>query len=220
MATAAVAVGTLLLGLVVGFFLGRATDADSTATPPPLTSPSRSTTIPPGDTIAPFPTTPPTSGGQPTDPGSGEDQLPATTLGTREAPIPVGQTWVLGSFELTVLDAELDATETLVDHDARNEPTGDGTHPVLVRLRITFTEDDQLADPSIFEFFVEDGSGEQWLGRDAQCGIVPDDLRFTPFLGSGESVEANLCFTVDDAAADPLLLGTDRLLDAVYFALG
>lgn len=209
----AIALATLLLGVVVGFFIGRAADdaTESATASTPLTSPSTApTSRPPGDTIAPNPTSP-TS---PTESTLPQVDIAPSTVGSIDDPIPLGQTYVLGLFEITVLDADHDATATL---GAANAPSAGSDH-LLVEIRIRFT-DNGVARAGSVPFFVTDGT-TKWTDLDNTCGAFPESLLDTPPIQRDEDAVGNACFTVPSDVLDAVVLGTDGFSGDVYFSLG
>lgn len=201
---------TLLTGLLIGFFLGRATEADrATGAAPALTSPSTTTSRPPGDTIAPVPVEP---GAPPST------DLDPSSLGTVEDPIPVGQSYILGLYEVEVRSAVRDATAMLAAADPANRPPPEGKRHLIVEVAVRFTEDDGLGNPSAIPFFVSDGSA-RWNDFEASCGLVPGSILDAGLLGRQDEVVGNVCFTVPDDVVDDLLFGTEGFAGPLYFAI-
>ena len=211
-AVTAIAIITLLIGIVVGFFAGRAADNDDgAAAAPPLTSPSTApTTRPPGDTIpqspAPDPGAPPST------------DLDPTTIGTVEDPIPFGQAYVLGLYEIEVLAVERDAEATLRDFNRSTTAAPDGRQHVLVELAIRFTDSSGVGNPASIPLFLSDGTA-QWHDFEASCGAVPDSILATGLIEQGDEATGNACFTVPVEVVDTALLGTEGFSGPVYFAL-
>lgn len=208
----AVAVVTLVVGLVFGFFLGRATEADNATVSgaPPLTRPSTSTSRPPGDTIPQNP---------PVDPDAPPStDLDPTAVGSLEDPIAAGQAYVLGLYEIEVRDVERDAGDTLSAFDQVNPSAPPGNQHVLIEIAVRFTDPDGFGNPSSIPFFVSDGD-RRWEDIEAQCGIVPDAILDTAFLSQDEEVVGNTCFTVPSDAVVDLVFGTEGVNGSLYFAL-
>lgn len=202
---------TLVLGILIGFFLGRAyDDSDPEVSSAPLTVPdtSSSTTRPPGNTV---PQRPPTSA----PPGT---ELEPSTIGSFDDPIPVGQAYVLGLYEIEVLAADRDAGPELTKFDAGNPAPPEGQQHVLVELAVRFTDANGLGNPASIPFFVSDGTG-RWFNFDAHCGRVPDDLTEVGFVEQGDELTGNVCFTVPAEATDALAFGTEGFAGPIYFAL-
>lgn len=210
-AATAFAVLTLLLGLVAGFFLGRAYDDGDDV--------SASTT----GTIAPSPTAPPARPPGNTIPQQPPGAPPATdltpgSLGAFDDPIPVGQAYVLGLYEIEVLGVTRDATDALTRFAPANPPPPSGEQHVLIELAIRFTDPTGLGSPGAIPFFVSDGEG-QWNSFESRCGLVPGDLRDAGFIEAGDEAVGQVCFTVPGGAVDALALGTESFSGPLWFAL-
>lgn len=213
-AATAVAVITLVIGLVVGFFLGRAYDDDAsvatrrtetTGTIPTTTAPT--TSRPPGDTI---PQQPP--GAPPAT------DLEPDSIGSLDDPVPAGQAYVLGLYEIEVVGATRDATSVLSSFDGTNPAPPDGRQHLLVEVAVRFTDPAGLGSPASIPFFVSDGSGE-WFTFDATCGRVPNALADAGLIEQGDEAVGQLCFTVPSDVVDDLALGTESFAGPLYFAL-
>lgn len=211
-AATAVAVLTLLVGLVAGFFLGRAYgDDDSVATRAtgpvaPSTSAPALPSRPPGDTIPQTPGAPPST------------DLAPGTLGTIDDPIPAGQSYVLGLYEIEVRAVDRDAGNALADHDRSNPPAPQGQQHVLVEVAVRFTDSSGLGSPAAIPFFVSDGDGE-WSSFDSRCGRVPEALAQAGFIERGDEAIGQICFTVPSEVVDDLVLGTESFAGPLWFAL-
>ena len=208
-AVAAVALVTLLLGAVIGFFLGRATDDGSgERSLPPLTSPSTETSRPPGNTIAPNPV-------DPSAPPSTD--LDPSTIGGLGDPIPVGQSYILGLYEVEVRSADLDAAEELARHAPGNPAPPQGRRHVTVEIVVRYT-DEGMGNPSAIPFFVSDGTG-QWNDFEASCGVVPRSILDAGLIEQGTDAVGNTCFTVPEDVVGDLVFGTEGFAGPIYFAL-
>lgn len=207
-AVVAIALVALLVGGVLGFFIGRAADADDQAVRlTPLTSPSTPASRPPGDTIPQ---------GSPDSP-PGTDLAPAE-IGTLDAPIPFGQAYVLGLYEIEVLAADLDAGPELAAFDSLNPAAPEGRQHALVEIAVRFTDRSGLGNPASIPFFLTDGSAE-WNDFEAACGSIPDPIVEAGLLEQGDEAVGNACFTVASDAVDGLVLGTEGFAGPLYFAL-
>ncbi len=202
---------TLVIGLLVGFFLGRTYEssaADDAASAPLTLPPAPSTTRPPGDTIPQTAPEPSTS----MPPGT---ELDPATIGSFDDPIPVGQSYVLGLYEITVLGVDRDAAPELSAFDAGNPSPPAGQRHVLVELSVRASG---FGSPAQIPFFVSDGSG-QWFSFEGSCGNVPDDLAEIGFVEDGDEATGQVCFTVPSEAVDQLVFGTEGIAAPLYFAL-
>lgn len=204
---AAIAVVTLLFGVVVGYFLGRLSDGPQPSAAPPLTSPTTSSVRPPGDTVPQAPLGAPPA----TD-------LEPSSLGSVEDPIPAGQSYVLGLYEIEVRSVDRDAATRLGTFAPGNPLPPPGRNHVLVEIAIGFTDRNGLGNPASIPFFVTDGD-DLWYDFDATCGLVPDDLLGVGLLEAGDEAVGNVCFTVPADAVDDLLFGTEGFAGPIHFAL-
>lgn len=206
----------LVVGLLSGFFLGRAQDrdVDRASDDPTRSTPTDDgsiTTRPPGDTV------PQESPDEPTTSAPGTELAPST-IGSLDNPIPAGQAYVLGRYEIEVLDATRDADSLLTDHDSTNPPPPSGSQHVLVEVSVRFEDADRLGNPGSIPFFVSDGSN-RWSSHDASCGTIPEDLGRVGFIEPGDDVTGQVCFTVPEEAVDNLVFATEGFAGPLYFAL-
>ncbi len=216
-AVTAIAVVTLLIGIVIGFFAGRASEADEPTVAPPLTSPTTTaTTRPPGDTIPQTPSVPQTPSGDLDTPPSTD--LDPTTIGTPDDPIPFGQAYVLGLYEIEVLAVERDASSTLADFNGIAIDAPLGRQHMIVEVAVRFTDASGVGNPAAIPLFVSDGTGT-WNDYDASCGAVPRSILGAGFIEQGDEAVGNACFTVPSEVADVVMLGTEGFSGPVYFAL-
>lgn len=139
-------------------------------------------------------------------------------IGTIDDPVPAGQAYVLGLFEIEVRSVDRDADATLQEFDSINPPAPDGSQHLIIELVVRSTDRGGLGNPSSIPLFVSDGVS-RWTDVEAQCGIVPDSILDTAPLSGGEQVVANACFTVPTVAVEDVLLGTEGVNGALYFAL-
>lgn len=210
-AVTAVALMTLVLGLVIGFFLGRVTeDGDADAAGPLRSDPSTSTSRPPGDTIPQRP---------PADPSAPPStDLAPDTIGSIEDPVPAGQAYILGLYEIEVVGVERDASSTLQDFDPANPSPSQGRQHLIVEVAVRFTDDDGLGNPATIPFFVSDGTA-RWNDFESTCGAVPDALVGAGLVEKGQEAVGNVCFTVPTEVVGNLRLGTEGFDGPLFFAL-
>ncbi|HET9660308.1 MAG TPA: hypothetical protein VFP05_08250 [Thermomicrobiales bacterium] len=125
--------------------------------------------------------------------------------GTRAYPIPIGQTVEISDdWELTVLSVTPDATDQIMAESSFNEPPAAGQQFFMATVRVTYTGDDS-------ETFY--GWDLRTVGQTAvaynqsvdDCGSIPDELA-TRELFTGGTIEGNLCWSIDSADADSLVL--------------
>lgn len=150
-----------------------------------------------------------------------DDAVSDASLGTRENPIPMGETVQIDDdWEMTVVAVEPDATDTILAADSFAEPPAPGHQFFVATIRVTY---------------IGDGSEEFYSGNlravgqmavayrqfDDSCGwSIPNALEDRE-LFSGGTIEGNLCWSIDSADADSLVLydGDERGDDRIYFSL-
>lgn len=161
--------------------------------------------------------------GDTTPAGSDESTPPVntTTLGTRANPIPMGETVQLDDeWEVTVLSVEPDATDSILAADSFAEPPAAGHQFFVATVRVTY-----IGETSE-EFY---GWNLRTVGQSAvsydqfdnSCGwSVPNELPSNE-LFTGGTIEGNLCWSIDSADADSLVLydGDQRGSDRIFLSL-
>jgi plastocyanin len=134
------------------------------------------------------------------------DDSPASAgIGTRENPIPLGQTArIHPDWEMTVVSVTPDATAFILGGDSFNEPPAEGQQFFLATVRLTYIG--ETSD----EFYISDlnAVGHSAVGYnqfDDYCGTIPDELP-TRELFTGGTIEGNVCWSVATEDADSLVL--------------
>ena len=166
----------------------------------------------PGDTIPPAAPTTTGPDGQPP-----QTSIAPSSIGTVDDPVPVGQAFVNGLYELRVDGATYDADEVLAESNPAHADAPAGQQRVLVELTVSYLEDFGFINTSGLFLSASDGS-RTWLDFEADCGPVPDSVLDGLVVEAGESVTGNACFTVP-VDVDPLYLTADGFDGPLYFAL-
>jgi hypothetical protein len=136
--------------------------------------------------------------------GSG-DSTAGSGVGTRENPIPLGQTArIHPDWEMTVVSVTPDAADLILGEDSFNEPPAEGQQFFLATVRLTYVG--ETSD----EFYVSDlnAVGQSAVGYnqfDDYCGSIPDELPSRE-LFTGGTIEGNVCWSVATEDADSLVL--------------
>ena len=129
-----------------------------------------------------------------TEPEPSEPGAPISdTYGTRVDPVSPGEKAVASNgLAITVVSAELDATDTVEEERAYNDPPDEGNKYVIVRVRVENATGNINETLSVIttDFGVETPS--ERIREPDMCGVVPDTLRLRLF--GGMSNEGNLCF--------------------------
>jgi len=128
-----------------------------------------------------------------------------TGAGTRENPIPVGQTAALGEdWELTVLSVEPDATAAVMAESTFNDPPAPGHQFFMATVRVTYVgaSSDEFYGGSLRVVGQSAVAYDSW---DDYCGSIPNELADRE-LFTGGTIEGNLCWSVATADVDSLVL--------------
>ena len=141
---------------------------------------------------------------------------PRVPPGTRAEPFPLGKPGrvdlsELVSWDITVLDANPDATDALlgVPGSSVNAPPLDRYAYFLIRLKMTYqgSMDYTFDDLNTFRAVPLEGGRVYSADRDfCGTGSVPDPLRTDATIAEGDSVEGNICFTIVSDDVETLVL--------------
>ncbi len=143
-----------------------------------------------------------------------------TGTGTRENPIPVGQTAALGEdWELTVVSVEPDAKAAVMAESTFNDPPAPGRQFFMATVRVTYvgTASEEFYSGSLRVVGQSAVAYDSW---DDSCGSIPDELADRELFPGG-TIEGNLCWSVASADIDSLAL-YDSYQDSderVFFSL-
>jgi hypothetical protein len=133
------------------------------------------------------------------------DSTGSAGTGTRANPIPFGQTAKIHpDWEMTVISVTPDAADLIVTEDSFNEPPADGHQFFMATVRLTYIG--ETSD----EFYVSDlnavgQSAVSYNQFDDSCGSIPDELESRE-LFTGGTIEGNVCWSIETADVDSLVL--------------
>ncbi|CAN0469133.1 unnamed protein product, partial [Phaeothamnion confervicola] len=154
-------------------------------------------------------------------------QNPAASAGQgadRSDPVPIGSAATIGDYSVSVLDVTPNANEIIAAENQFNDPPKEGRQFLIARVSITYTGSDS-GTPTFDLGFKAVGSRDvAYTTFDDSCGVVPEGLNDAPELFEGGEVEVNLCWSVETADVDSLLMYVEPLLsfdeDRIWFSLG
>lgn len=115
---------------------------------------------------------------------------------SRDAPTPFGDTVVVNGYELSVLDVIPDATDIVLETNARNSQPQDGHVYYMVRIKATYVGNDSGHAWSGLHYNVVGNQNLGYSARDYECGVIPDPGSDTPMMFQSGSVEFNVCWEV------------------------
>lgn len=144
---------------------------------------------------------------------------------TREAPISVGRIGRVGDYDLNVVSITPNANALVESENSFNDSPQPGNQFFLAKVAVTYVGT-TTGQPSVdldLQAVGDLNTGYAWYTD--MCGVIPDD----PFstiseLFPGGSAEYNVCWQIDAADSDSLLMYASPLLDfnaaPVWFSLG
>ena len=126
-------------------------------------------------------------------------------VGSRTAPVPMGEAAEVGPWSVRVVETTPNATEDVLAANPFNDPPADGRQFFIARLEATR---------------VGDGSGSFWAEMtiealddadvvydyQADCGVVPDEITSAGEVFQGGVIEGNVCWEVRSDLVDSLLI--------------
>ncbi len=174
-------------------------------------APSASQVAAPMPTVAPSPPLVPTSTPAP---------APGVAFGTRENPVPRGQSCLApGGWQITVLDFNPDAWPAIQAASSSNQPPAPGKRMVIIRLGTTNVSAPGVALLGAISFYLTGSSNRVYDTYNAKsdCGTIPDKLAEEYFQGS--SGEGNVCSVIPNDDSDLLLLYEYAKDKYIFFAL-
>jgi hypothetical protein len=148
-----------------------------------------------------------------------EQITPESDRGTKEAPVPLGETLTLEDWQVTIEDVVWDeaAWERIVSTNSFNDPPPPGRKYVLVKARMRYIGVDKgpvLLSDNEFSLL---GSDEV---RYEPATVVCPEPELHADLFSGARFTGWLCLEVDEAAERPLLIFEEEYPDGLlYFSL-
>lgn len=133
---------------------------------------------------------------EPTEPPPTEAPAEA---GTRENPVPIGTSRIVGDWNVTVNSVDFDAAEVVAAENQFNDPPAEGHVFVMLGVSATY------AGTESGTFWI-DTSGKI-LGADGNtfddtCGVIPDSLTDAGETFNGATIAGNLCYSVEAAQVD------------------
>jgi hypothetical protein len=151
------------------------------------------------------------------------DEPEVITDSSRTSPIPLGDVGLVGDFQVSVLDVTPNATDLVLEENQFNDPPAAGHQFYIARVKVTLVGD-EAADPSFDLNFQSVGdTAVGYTTFDPGCGVYPDDQYSAGELFPGGTVEFNVCWQIDSADEDSLVMYVEHFLsfdsDPVWFAL-
>ena len=127
---------------------------------------------------------------------------------SRDNPIAAGDTVTIGDWQVTVLAANPDSTESILEENPYNETPPRGNQLFTVDVAATYLGDDSDA---VFSGLTFTALGDSSVAYDyeAQCGVIPNPLAEFTEVFPGGTVRGNICWSILSTDAENLLLIAD-----------
>jgi hypothetical protein len=135
--------------------------------------------------------------------------VPPTEGGTMDDPVPAGEWFPVGEWQIAVAGTDTEATEAVLTENQFNEPPAEGNRFVVWRVAVT-NLGSEPTQPAIGLSFSSVGPSAVAYDYEATCGVVPDELSSFRTLYPGGTIEGNLCWEVTDSDAESLLMLVDE----------
>lgn len=143
---------------------------------------------------------------------------------TRDSPLRIGETGVVGDYEITVLSVQPNATDLVAAENEFNDPPAAGDQFFIARLSVTY-RGSGTGNPSFDLNYQSVGeSSTSYTTFTNSCGVVPDDPSLTVTdLFAGGTAEFNVCWAIDSDDANSVEMYVQSLFDfnsdPVWFSL-
>lgn len=132
-----------------------------------------------------------------TDSTDGDSE--SSDVGTRENPLPIGETVRNDDWEITP-GSPYEATEEVLEENTFNDEPPAGLEYWILPIEATYIGDESArADFEITVKFVSD-EGHTHNAYDPSCGVIPGDLSDFDELYNGATAEGNTCVPVPEGA--------------------
>lgn len=169
-------------------------------------------TATPEPTSTPEPEPEPTATPEPTEVAE-PTEAPEPEFGTRDNPIPTGESATIADWEIKVIGTTPDA----------NQAVAEGNQFFIARIEATYVGEesgDFWIDISLSS--VDDG-GVVYDGLDASCGVIPDNISDRGEAFPGATIQGNTCWSVQSQGVDSLVMIVEPLFswdgERLFFAL-
>lgn len=174
--------------------------------------------IDPDATPEPEPTAQPTAttASAPTD-------ATAVTDSSRQNPIAMGTPGKIGDYEISVLSVIPNANDVVLSENQFNEPPTEGNQFFMSRIAVTYVGSATGMPSSELNFQAVGDKSASYTTFNNTCGVYPDDQYSIAELFEGGSAEFNVCWQIDSADQDSLVMYVEPLFsfdaEPIWFSL-
>lgn len=142
---------------------------------------------------------------------------------TRQNPIPVGSTGKVGDYTVTVLSTTPDSSAEIAAENQFNDPPAPGRQFYMTRVQITYVGQESGTPWIDLNFQAVSQAGIGYTEFDNDCGVIPDSSNNLSDIFPGGTVEFNVCWAIDTADAESLVMYIEPLFsfgaDPLWFSL-
>lgn len=156
----------------------------------------------------------------PTQPATPQSDASA---GTRDNPIPKGDTGTVGDYSVSVVEVIPDAAAQIVAANTVNEPPAEGQQFYMVTVEVTYNGN-ATGNPAIdLRFRAVGNSGVAYTTFDNRCGTVPNEQVAANELFPGGKTQFNVCWSIAAGDAGSLEMFVEPLINLdsqlLFFAI-
>jgi hypothetical protein len=147
---------------------------------------------------------------------------PGAGQGTRDNPYPLGSSFAIDDWQVSVTSVDLDAWPEIKQENQFNDPPASGHQFVMFAVTGTYNGT-ETGNPSIdLQWNVVGSQGNTYgSGIDDYCGVIPDAFSDQGELFPGATAAGNVCISVASAQLDGATLHVEQFLgeNGVFVAL-
>lgn len=126
-----------------------------------------------------------------------EDAPEGSDPGTRENPLPLGDSFAYGDWEVTVNEVTFNADDQIAAENQFNDPAPEGYSYALINAAITYTGDDSESPALGTDIAYVTATGETISSWDS-FAVVPDALDSTTELYNGGTESGNVALAIPE----------------------
>ena len=160
-------------------------------------------------------TTPPTATPSP-EPTGTPTPTPPPALGSRENPVPIGNSAVVEfdaqkKWEITVLGTQPDATKAVLDENQFNDSPIEGNQFYIAGVRAKNLASASTMLMRSLQFKAAGVEGVVYSEFDHSCGVIPGEVKAHTELLTNGTIEGAVCWSIKSSDTDSLLMIVDEL---------
>lgn len=143
---------------------------------------------------------------------------------SRNSPLGVGRIGKVGDYELSVISVTSNANDIVAAENQFNEPPAPNHQFFMARIAVTYVGAASGNPAFELNFQTVGASSSSYSTFNNDCGVIPGDQYSITEQFTGGSAEFNLCWNIESADADSLVMYVESLFafnsEPVWFSLG